>query len=88
MTFQELGNSAWKLLGERYQIQQQLGKKAGRRTLLARDLTTQELVVVKLLLFGNDFEWDNLKLFEREAETLKSLFHPAIPRRSIWIPGI
>ncbi|BAY21298.1 serine/threonine kinase [Calothrix sp. NIES-2100] len=64
----------------RYEIQQQLGKKAGRRTLLVRDLLTQELVIVKLLTFGGDFEWDDLKLFEREAETLKSLSHPAIPR--------
>jgi len=67
------------VLGERYEVQQQLGKKAGRRTLLARDLLTGELVVVKLLSFSSDFEWDDLKLFEREAETLKSLSHPAIP---------
>src|SRR4028118_31706 len=64
----------------RYEVQQQLGKNAGRRTLLARDLETQDLVVIKLLSFGNDFEWDDLKLFEREAETLKALNHPAIPR--------
>jgi serine/threonine protein kinase len=63
-----------------YKVQQQLGKKAGRRTLLAHDLQTQELVIIKLLLFDNDFEWDDLKLFEREAETLKSLSHPLIPR--------
>jgi serine/threonine protein kinase len=31
-----------------------------------------------LLLFGPDFTWDDLKLFEREAEVLKSLNHPAI----------
>ncbi|MGI2905824.1 serine/threonine protein kinase [Tolypothrix sp. VBCCA 56010] len=64
----------------RYQIQQQLGKKAGRRSLLARNLETEELVVIKLLSFNSDFEWDDLKLFEREAETLKSLSHPSIPR--------
>ncbi|MBE9000024.1 serine/threonine protein kinase [Nostoc sp. LEGE 12447] len=68
------------ILGERYQVQQLLGKKAGRRTLVARDLNTQELVVIKLLSFDGDFEWDSLKLFEREAETLKSLSHPLIPR--------
>ncbi len=67
------------ILGDRYEVQQLLGKKAGRRTLLARDLETQELVVIKLLSFGSDFEWDSLKLFEREAETLKSLSHPLIP---------
>jgi serine/threonine protein kinase len=69
-----------KILGERYEIQQELAKKAGRRTLLARDLVTNELVVIKLLSFTNDFEWDSLKLFEREANTLKSLSHPFIPR--------
>ncbi|MBN4003953.1 serine/threonine-protein kinase [Nostoc sp. LPT] len=68
------------ILGERYEVQQLLGKKAGRRTLLARDLKTQELVIIKLLSFGGDFEWDSLKLFEREAETLKNLAHPLIPR--------
>ncbi|BAZ29150.1 serine/threonine kinase [Cylindrospermum sp. NIES-4074] len=68
------------ILGNRYEVRQQLGKKAGRRSLLARDLATGELVVVKLLTFGSDFEWDDLKLFEREAETLKSLSHPHIPR--------
>lgn len=68
------------ILGDYYEVQQQLAKKAGRRTLLARNLETQELVVVKLLSFGSDFEWDTLKLFEREAETLKALDHPSIPR--------
>ncbi|MBW4556809.1 MAG: serine/threonine protein kinase [Trichormus sp. ATA11-4-KO1] len=68
------------ILGDRYEVQQLLGKKSGRRTLLARDQITGELVVIKLLTFGSDFEWDDLKLFEREAETLKSLSHPAIPR--------
>lgn len=68
------------ILGERYEIQQQLAKKAGRRTLLARDLLSRELVLVKLLTFSDDFEWDDLKVFEREAQTLKALSHPAIPR--------
>jgi serine/threonine protein kinase len=67
------------ILGDRYEVQQLLGKKAGRRTLLACDLQTQELVVIKLLSFSSDFEWDSLKLFEREAETLKNLAHPSIP---------
>ena len=68
------------VLGDRYEVQQQLGKRAGRRTLLARHLETQELVVVKLVSFGSDFKWEDLKLFEREAETLKALNHPFIPR--------
>ena len=74
------GAMANPVLRDRYEIQQQLGKSSGRRTLLARDLETQSLVVVKLLTFDSDTEWDDLKLFEREAETLKSLSHPAIPQ--------
>jgi serine/threonine protein kinase len=68
------------ILGDRYELRKQLGKKAGRQTFLARDLTTQENVVLKLLIFNSDFEWDNLKLFEREAQILRHLSHPAIPR--------
>ncbi|MEW6498610.1 MAG: serine/threonine-protein kinase, partial [Cyanobacteriota bacterium] len=67
------------VLRDRYRIQRQLGHNAGRRTLLAQDLHTQELIVLKILSFNNDFRWEDLKLFEREAETLKSLSHPAIP---------
>ncbi len=69
-----------KILNERYQIQQELGRQTGRRTFLAEDLQTQQKVVIKLLLLGEDFDWQDLKLFEREAETLKTLNHPNIPR--------
>ena len=69
-----------KILAERYEVQRQLGKQTGRQTLLARDLQTQKLVAIKQLFLGSDFEWQDLKLFEREAETLKALSHPAIPR--------
>lgn len=68
------------VLADRYVIECRLGKQAGRQTLLARDNSTQELVVVKLLTFGKDLEWDDFKLFQREAETLQTLSHPAIPR--------
>jgi serine/threonine protein kinase len=68
------------ILNERYQIQQELGRQTGRRTFLAEDLQTQRKVVIKLLLLGEDFDWQDLKLFEREAETLKTLNHPNIPR--------
>ena len=80
MDSQILGDSQGDSFTSRYKIQQQLAKKPGRRTLLARDLQSQELVVVKLLSFGSDFEWDALKLFEREVETLKTLSHTSIPR--------
>lgn len=67
-------------LNNRYRIQSLLGKQAGRRTFLAIDQDKQSQVVLKLLLFGPDFSWEDLKLFEREATTLKSLVHAAIPQ--------
>jgi serine/threonine protein kinase len=77
-------NPATELIGQvlcdRYQIEKQLGQKTGRRTFLAIDLQTELPVVIKLLIFNNEFIWDDLKLFEREAETLKHLDLPAIPR--------
>ncbi len=69
-----------KVLRDRYRIQSVLGGQTGRRTFLANDLQTDCLVVVKLLLFSPDFTWEHLKLFEREAEVLKFLKHPAIPQ--------
>ncbi|MEL7141813.1 MAG: serine/threonine-protein kinase [Cyanobacteria bacterium J06643_4] len=66
-------------LNEHYRITAVLGQQSGRRTFLA-ETADQSLVVIKLVLFGPDFEWADLKLFEREAETLRSLDHPAIPK--------
>jgi serine/threonine protein kinase len=69
-----------RVFSDRYRIQSLLGRQNGRRTFLALDLQTERLVVLKLLLFDPDFTWDGLKLFEREAEVLKSLDLPAIPK--------
>ncbi|MEQ9483499.1 protein kinase domain-containing protein [Coleofasciculus sp. F4-SAH-05] len=70
------------ILNGRYQLRQQLGQNAGRQTWLAEDLDTQpqELVVVKLLAFSPQMQWEELKLFEREAQVLQHLDHPRIPR--------
>ncbi len=68
------------LLNARYEVRKQLSKKAGRRTFLAQDLHTQNLVIIKILLFDQDFQWDELKLFEREAKTLQNLANPSIPQ--------
>lgn len=65
---------------DRYRIQRQLGKSDGYKTLLAFDLITQQPVVIKLLLYRGSFESKDLKLLQREAETLKALAHPSIPR--------
>lgn len=66
-------------LNNRYEIRKELGKAFGRRTFLADDKQEHCPVVIKVITFGNDFEWTNLRLFEREAEVLKSLNHDDIP---------
>lgn len=72
------------ILQNRYQIQRQLGNNGVRQTWLATDLQATDvdnsLVVVKLLAFGGTVQWDDLKLFEREAQILKQLNYPRIPR--------
>lgn len=86
---------AEKILHDRYQLKHKLGHNAGRQTWLAEDLTVFPIqpVVVKLLAFGGEVQWDDLKLFEREAQILKQLAHPRIPKyydyfhideRSLW----
>jgi serine/threonine protein kinase len=68
------------VLSNRYKLMQQLGQNPGRQTWLAQDLQTEQSVVVKLLMFNNDMRWSDFKLFEREAQLLKSLENPAIPQ--------
>lgn len=76
------------LLQGRYQLKQLLGKNAGRQTWLAADLAAQptQLVIVKLLAFSPQMQWEELKLFEREAQVLKNLNHPRIPRYRDYFP--
>lgn len=68
------------ILGDRYEIEQQLGRQAGRWTVLARDLNTTQLVVVKLLCIDDELDPEDLKLFGREVATLQSIDHPCIPK--------
>jgi len=71
---------AGQLLGDRYEVEKQLGKQSGRWTLRARDIVTGEVVVVKLLFVDDDLNPDDLKLFGREVETLRQINHPCIPK--------
>jgi serine/threonine protein kinase len=68
------------ILNDRYQIRDRLSRKAGRSTFLALDLHSQSSVIVKIVRFDPDFQWDDIKLFEREATTLQNLDHPSIPK--------
>ena len=65
---------------ERYQLQYKLGERPARQTWLARNTETDSLVVIKLLASSSQMQWNDLKLFEREAQILRELNHPSIPQ--------
>ncbi|MGB6299543.1 MAG: serine/threonine-protein kinase [Rivularia sp. (in: cyanobacteria)] len=67
---------------QRYQLKEKLAQNAGRQTWLAEYISIQpaETVILKFLSFGENFQWQDLKLFEREADILKQLSHPKIPK--------
>ncbi|MDJ0511372.1 MAG: serine/threonine-protein kinase [Crocosphaera sp.] len=69
------------ILIDNYQLKQRLGQTAnGHQTWLAMDKRSQENVTVKLLAFSPQMQWEELKLFEREAQVLQSLEHKKIPK--------
>jgi hypothetical protein len=69
------------ILENRYQLKQRLGRTAaGHQTWLAQDIETGERVTVKLLAFNPQMQWEELKLFEREGQILKTLSHDRIPK--------
>ncbi|NER39750.1 MAG: serine/threonine protein kinase [Oscillatoria sp. SIO1A7] len=68
------------VLNNRYQLQGQIGENPVRQTWLAEDLQDEQLVVIKLLPFGGPMQWDDLKLFEREAKILRELDCSQIPK--------
>jgi serine/threonine protein kinase len=66
-------------LNDRYEILRELGRGGAGITSLARDLTNQKIVVVKLLHLGLLGDWKTAELFEREASVLRQLHHERIP---------
>ena len=72
---------AEQILQQRYQLKEKLGQNAGRQTWLAEDISIQpaETVILKFLAPSQQMGWQDLKLFEREADILKQLSHAGIP---------
>ncbi len=68
------------VIGSCYRLQKRLGQDTSRQTWLAILLDSQEQVVLKLLALSPQMQWDEHKLFEREAAVLKNLEHPRIPK--------
>jgi len=66
-----------------YEILEQLGvnQEGGRLTYKALNTQSQQTVVIKQFnLVSSDSDWSAYKAVEREAEFLKSLNHPQIPK--------
>ncbi len=68
------------ILNDRYQIKACLSDKPGRQTYLAQDQEAQTQVILKCLSLNGQTNWDDLKLFDREAHVLQSIEHPSIPK--------
>ncbi len=66
-------------LRNHYSIQQTLGARLGRRTLLGYDHRRHCQVVVKYLCFDDPLQSNDIRRFHQEIAVLKSLDHPAIP---------
>jgi serine/threonine protein kinase len=70
------------LLKNRYKLLINLKENAGRQTWIATDVkaSSPKTVMIKLLAFNPQMQWDELKLFEREAKIMQTINHPRIPQ--------
>ncbi|WP_036482423.1 serine/threonine-protein kinase [Myxosarcina sp. GI1] len=69
-----------KVISEKYRIIKLLGEGGVGKTYEAENITTSEKVAIKTVSLRQTKDWKVLELFEREAKTLASLNHPAIPK--------
>jgi eukaryotic-like serine/threonine-protein kinase len=68
------------LINDRYQVKDILGQGGTAITYAAIDLQTQDTVVLKVMSLRRAQDWKAIELFEREAQILAQLEHPAIPK--------
>ncbi len=67
------------VIDNRYRILRELGRGGTGVTYMAESLETGQRVALKELSLKGLKDWKQIELFEREALTLESLDHPAIP---------
>ncbi len=68
------------IIQDRYRLVQVLGRGGSGITYRAEDTWAKQWVAVKVVSLRQMQDWKVLDLLEREAQTLKSLDHPAIPK--------
>src|SRR5690606_36925758 len=74
----EMGQAPERIAG-RDALRVQLGAGGFGITWRAHDAVTEQEVVLKRLDLRRAGDWKAVELFEREAQTLRGLEHPAIP---------
>ncbi|VEP17945.1 Protein kinase family protein (fragment) [Hyella patelloides LEGE 07179] len=67
------------IIADRYKIINILGEGNSGITYRVEDLQTKQQIALKAFSFQQMTEWKMMELFEREAQILKQLNHPAIP---------
>ncbi len=67
------------VIGDRFELERELGRGASATTWLAHDRTTGGKVAVKILHTRTLEDWKQLELFEREARVLAGLRHHGVP---------
>ncbi|MEM9137116.1 MAG: serine/threonine-protein kinase, partial [Cyanobacteria bacterium P01_F01_bin.42] len=73
---------AWRveqLIHQRYRLLELKRDRPGHQVWLAHDQQTNAKVILKTLAFTGNIQWDEVKLFEREASVLQRLNHPRTP---------
>ncbi|MBI1946011.1 MAG: serine/threonine protein kinase [Deltaproteobacteria bacterium] len=74
------GAFATNVWGGRFAVDGVLGEGAQGTTFQGTDLKTGGRVAIKVFDVGRAKDWKAVQLFDREAETLKSVDHPGIPK--------
>lgn len=67
------------LIAERYRVQSVLGKGSSGMTFAVKEVHSRQQYALKALSLRGIQDWKQLELFEREAQVLAQLDHPAIP---------
>lgn len=75
-----MGWALGQLIHQRYNLQRCLRDRSGHQVWLALDSQSHDTVIIKRLTFEGKLQWDDVKLFEREVQTLKHISHPQIPK--------
>lgn len=68
------------IICDRYRVIDILGRGSSGISYRVEDLNTKQKVALKALSLYRLKDWKQVELFEREAEVLAKLNHPAIPR--------